>query len=122
MRYLCFVKMDEAQAHPPQAIMDAMEAHVTEAAASGMFIDGGGLYGKADALEFRVRAGAITLTDGPYAEVKEVIGGWSICEFASEEEARAEGEKMAQIHLTYWPGWEGAIEMRRISDMEPETA
>jgi hypothetical protein len=122
MRYLCFVKMDEAQAHPPQAIMDAMDAHITEAAASGMFVDGGGLYGKDDALEFRVRGGAMTVTDGPYAEAKEVIGGWSICEFATEDEARAEGEKMARIHLENWPEWEGAIEMRRISEAPPETA
>jgi hypothetical protein len=122
MRYLCFVKMDESQAHPPQALMDAMEEHIGAAAASGMFVDGGGLYGKTDALEFRVRGGAMTVTDGPYAEVKEVIGGWSICEFASEDEARAEGEKMAELHLTHWPEWEGAIELRRISEAPPETA
>jgi hypothetical protein len=122
MRYLCFVKMDESQAHPPQAIMDAMGAHIAEAAASGVFIDGGGLHGKAEALEFRVHDGTMSVTDGPYAEVKEVIGGWSLCEFATEEEARAEGVAMAEIHLKHWPGWEGAIEMRRISDMGPETA
>jgi hypothetical protein len=120
MRYLCFVKMDESQAHPPQALMDAMDEHIGAAAASGMFVDGGGLYGKADALEFRVRGGSMTVTDGPYAEAKEVIGGWSICRFASEEEARAEGEKMAELHLTHWPEWEGAIELRRIS--EPDEA
>jgi hypothetical protein len=122
MRYLCFVKMDETQAHPPQALMDAMEEHIGAAAASGMFVDGGGLYGKADALEFRVRGGTMTVTDGPYAEVKEVIGGWSICEFASEDEARAEGKKMAELHLTHWPEWEGAIELRRISEAPPEPA
>ena len=120
MRYLCFVKMDESQANPPKAIMEAMDAHITEAAANGVFLDGGGLYGKADAVEFRVRAGKLTVTDGPYAEAKEVIGGWSICAFDSEEEARAEGVKMAELHMTHWPEWEGAIEIRRIS--EPEEA
>jgi hypothetical protein len=118
MRYLCFVKMDETDAQPPKAIMEAMEAHITEAAASGMFVDGGGLYGKAEAVEFRVRDGRMTVTDGPYAEAREVIGGWSVFEFATEEEARAEGERMAQIHLDHWPGWEGAIEMRRIAEAE----
>ncbi len=72
MRYLCFVKMDESQAHPPKALMEAMGEHVGAAAASGVFVDGGGLYGKADAVEFRVRAGSLTVTDGPYAEAKEV--------------------------------------------------
>jgi len=118
MRYLCFVKMDESQANPPKAIMDAMEAHIGEAAANGIFLDGGGLYGKADAIEFRVRAGSLTVTDGPYAEAKEVIGGWSICAFETEEQAREEGRRMAELHVTHWPEWEGAIEIRRISEAE----
>ncbi len=118
MRYLCFVKMDETDAHPPKALMDAMGEHVGEAIANGMFVDGGGLYGKAEAVEFRVRAGNMTVTDGPYAEAKEVIGGWSICSFATEEEARAEGQKMAELHMTHWPEWEGAIEIRRIAEAD----
>jgi hypothetical protein len=58
--------------------------------------------------------------DGPYAEAKEVIGGWAVVKFDSEEEARAEGQAMADLHLKHWPGWEGAIEIRRIA--EPDEA
>src|ERR1700750_3350971 len=116
MRYLCFVKMDESQAHPPKALMEAMGEHVGAAAASGVFLDGGGLYRKEDPVEFRVRGGSLTVTDGPYAEAKEVIGGWSICAFETEEQARAEGVKMAELHMTHWPEWEGAIEIRRIAE------
>ena len=85
MRYLCFVKMDENLAHPPQSIMDAMDKHVGEAIANGSFLDGGGLYGAKEAVEYRVRGGNVTVTDGPYAEAKEVIGGWAIVRFDSEE-------------------------------------
>ena len=120
MRYLCFVKMDERLADPPQAIMDAMGEHVGASIANGSFVDGGGLYGAKDAVEYRVRAGQVTVTDGPYAEAKEVIGGWAIVRFDSEEEAREEGQKMADLHLQNWPGWEGAIEIRRIA--EPDEA
>jgi hypothetical protein len=120
MRYLCFVKMDESKANPPKALMDAMDEHVGTSIANGSFLDGGGLYGAADAVEFRVSGGNVTVTDGPYAEAKEVIGGWAIVKFASEEEARAEGQAMADRPLQPWPGWEGAIEIRRIS--EPEEA
>ena len=120
MRYLCFVKMDENLAHPPQSIMDAMDKHVGEAIANGSFLDGGGLYGAKEAVEFRVRGGNVTVTDGPYAEAKEVIGGWAIVQFDSEDEAREEGQKMADLHLQHWPGWEGAIEIRRIA--EPDEA
>ena len=118
MRYLCFVKMDESLANPPKAIMDAMDQHIGEAAANGVFLDGGGLYGAKEAVEFRVREGKLTVTDGPYAEAKEVIGGWAICRFDSDVEARAEGQKMADIHLQNWPGWEGAIEIRRIAEAD----
>jgi hypothetical protein len=65
-----------------------------------------------------VRAKNKVVTDGPYAEAKEVIGGWAIVQFDTEDEARAEGQKMADLHLQHWPGWEGAIEMRRISEAE----
>jgi len=120
MRYLCFVKMDESRADPPTALIEAMGEHMGAAIADGSFVDGGGLYGVAEALEFRVRAGRVTVTDGPYAEAKEVIGGWAIVRFDSEEAARAEGQAMADLHLTHWPGWEGAIEIRRIA--EPDEA
>ncbi len=120
MRYLCFVKMDEAEADPPAALMEAMGEHAGQGFASGRLVDAGGLYGVADAVEFRVSAGHLTVTDGPYAEAKEVIGGWAIIKVDSEEEARAEGQKMADLHLEHWPTWEGAIELRRIS--EPDEA
>jgi hypothetical protein len=120
MRYLCFVKMDENLAEPPQALMAAMDEHMGAAIADGSFLDGGGLYGVKDALEYRVRNGKVTVTDGPYAEAKEVIGGWAIVAFDTEEQARAEGRALADLHAQHWPGWEGAIEMRRIS--EPDEA
>jgi hypothetical protein len=120
MRYLCFVKMDEAVDTPPAALMDAMGQHVEKGFADGVLLDAGGLYGKADAVEFRVRGGKLTVTDGPYAEAKEVVGGWAIIKVDSEEQARAEGQTMADLHLTHWPEWEGAIEIRRIA--EPDEA
>ena len=120
MRYLCFVKMDESLANPPVALMEAMGEHVGQGFESGMLLDAGGLYGAKDAVEFRVRGGNLSVTDGPYAEAKEVIGGWAIIKVDSEDEARAEGQKMADLHLEHWPTWEGAIEIRRIS--EPDEA
>jgi hypothetical protein len=120
MRYLCFVKMDEAQSNPPAALMEAMGKHASEGFASGVLVDAGGLYGVADALEFRVAGGALTVTDGPYAEAKEVIGGWAIIRVDSEEQARAEGQTMADLHVEHWPTWEGAVELRRIA--EPDEA
>ena len=80
MRYLCFVKMDETDANPPKALMDAMGEHVGEGFASGVLVDAGGLYGKADAVEFRVSGGNLAVTDGPYAEAAEQLTGFYVIE------------------------------------------
>ncbi|MGA8248977.1 MAG: YciI family protein [Nocardioides sp.] len=120
MRYLCFVKMEEAEADPPAALMEAMGGHAGQGFASGKLVDAGGLYGVADAIEYRVSGGRLSVTDGPYAEAEEVIGGWAIIKVDSEDEARTEGQQMADLHLEHWPTWEGAIELRRIS--EPDEA
>jgi hypothetical protein len=118
MRYLCFVKSDESQTNPPKALMEAMGEHIGQGFASGVLLDAGGLYGAADAVEFRVAGGSLTVTDGPYAEAKEVIGGWAIIKVDSEEQARAEGQTMADLHQVNWPEWEGAIELRRIAEAD----
>ena len=55
------------------------------------------------------------ITDGPYAEAKEVAGGYAILETRSHEEAVENARRMIAIHQQYWPGWEGAAEVRRIS-------
>ena len=74
-RFMGFVRMEEGVGTPPQALFDAMDAHIGERAAKGVFLDGGGLYGTEDAVNFVVRDGAVSRVDGPYAEAKEVVGG-----------------------------------------------
>jgi hypothetical protein len=52
----------------------------------------------------------------PFAEVKEVIGGWAMLEVESDEQARAEAQALIEMHMANWLGWEGSIELRRIGD------
>src|SRR5580765_7881235 len=89
-RFMGFVRLEEGVGTPPQALFDAMDVHVGERSAKGIFLDGGGLYGTEDAVNFVVRQGNITRVDGPYAEAKEVVGGWAIMEYATLEEAVAD--------------------------------
>jgi hypothetical protein len=116
MRYLCFLKMDEAKANPPRAMIDATTEHDRAATANGTLIVGGDLDSKDHAVEFRVQAGKLTITDGPFAEVKEVIGGWAMLEVESDEQARAEAQALIEMHMANWPEWEGSIELRRIGN------
>lgn len=115
MRYMVFVKMVEDSGDPPQELVDVMGAEMTKLFAAGSMLDAGGLYGTKDSTEIRLTAGEVTVTDGPYSEAKEVVGGWAIIEARSHEEAVEGAHRLIQIHKDYWPGWEGSVEVRRIS-------
>ena len=80
-RFMGFVRMEENIGTPPQALFDAMDTYIGEQAEKGVFLDGGGLYGTEDAVNFVVRQGEVSRVDGPYAEAKEVVGGWAIMEY-----------------------------------------
>jgi len=121
-RFMGFVKMEEGQGGPPQALMDAMDKYIGGAAAAGKFLDGGGLYGTEDAVNFVVRKGEITRVDGPYAEAKEVVGGWAIMQYDTLEDAVADQEKFAELHATYWPEVSMVATLRQVSDGPPEVA
>ena len=115
MRYMVFVKMAEDVGAPPDQLVEAMGKEMEQAFAAGWMVDAGGLYPTGQSTEIRVAAGDLTVTDGPYSEVKEVVGGYSIIEVRSPEEAVAAARRVAEIHQQYWPAWEGAIEVRRVS-------
>ena len=114
-RFMGFVRMEENIGTPPQALFDAMDVHIGERAAKGIFLDGGGLYGTEDAVNFIVREGEVTRVDGPYAEGKEVVGGWSLMEYASLEEAVADQRLFAELHAKHWPEVTVISTLRQIS-------
>jgi hypothetical protein len=60
----------------------------------------------------------VTTSDGPYAEAKEVVGGYSIIEARSQEEAVEGARRVIELHAEHWPAWEGAVEVRRIAGPE----
>jgi hypothetical protein len=60
----------------------------------------------------------VTTVDGPYAEAKEVVGGFSILEVASHADAVANARRVIELHQQHWPGWRGAVEVRRIAGPE----
>jgi hypothetical protein len=86
--------------------------------ASGKMVDAGGLGTTAQAVEVQLRGGELTTTDGPYAEAKEVVGGYAILDVATDEEAVAATRRVIEIHQEFWPGCEGSAEMRRIQGPE----
>jgi hypothetical protein len=114
--------MEEGQANPPQALFDAMDEYIGKEAAAGHFLDGGGLYGTEDAVNFVVKKGEVTRVDGPYAESKEVVGGWAIMQYDSLEEAIAGQQDFAELHVKHWPEVSMVATMRQIADEPPTPA
>ena len=114
-RFMGFVRMEEGIGMPPQALMDAMGSYIGERAAKGVFLDGGGLYGTEDAVNFVVRKGEVSRVDGPYAEAKEIVGGWSLLHYDTVEEAVADQEEFAELHAKYWPEVTVISTLRQIS-------
>ena len=121
-RFMGFVRMEEGIGAPPQALMDAMDSYIGEQAGKGVFLDGGGLYGTEDAVNFVVRQGETSRVDGPYAESKEVVGGWAIMQYDTVEEAVAGQQEFAELHARYWPDCSMVATLRQISDGPPEVA
>ena len=97
-RFMGFVKMAEGIGQPPQALFEAMDTYIGEQAQLGHFLDGGGLFGTEDAVNFVVRKGETTRVDGPYAEAKEVVGGWALLQYDTLEEAIAGQAEFAELH------------------------
>ncbi|GAA1789076.1 YciI family protein [Nocardioides hankookensis] len=121
MRYMVFVKMAPDVGEAPPALFEAMDAEMGRAFADGSIITGGGLGGGEQIVELRLAAGAITTTDGPYAEAKEIVGGFSIVEARSQYEAVEGARRVLELHQQFWPGWDGAVEIRPIWGGPPET-
>jgi hypothetical protein len=115
MRYMVMLSMRSDVGPPPPDLVAAMDVAMGEAFASGLMIDAGGLMDDQQTT-FTLRAGALARTDGPYAEAKEVVGGYAVLDVRSHEEAVEGARRMMQVHLDHWPGWEGSADVRRIAE------
>jgi len=58
----------------------------------------------------------VTVTDGPFTEAKEVVGGYAQFELKSKQEAIDAAVRFMELHKKYWPGWEGETEVRQMFD------
>lgn len=113
MRYMFLTSGAEAGLVPPQRMIDEIEALTEREIASGRMLARGGLMPTAmGSARLESRRGKLKLTDGPFAESKEVLGGFAIFEFATREEALASLQSFMELHQQHWPEWEGVCEMR----------
>lgn len=116
MRYLVTVNMREDIGAAPAELVEAMGRGMAQMFASGAMVDSGQLLPTSSSTQIRVRGGNVLVSDGPYAEAKEVAGGYSIVSASSNGEAVELARQVAELHRQFWPGWEGSVEVRPIAD------
>lgn len=118
---MMLVRADEQQMDrnpPPPEFMPAMDAFVGEMYAAGVLMDTGGLMPGGEAVRLRLSNGRQTVTDGPYAETKEVVGGYAIVKASSRAEAIELAKRFMAVH-ELWPGCEVQCEVREIIEAVP---
>jgi hypothetical protein len=92
MRFMIIRKADpqtEAWAKPSEALVKAMMAYNEEMIRAGVMLSGDGLKPSAHGARIRFSRGKPKITDGPFAESKELVAGFTIIEVASRDEALA---------------------------------
>ena len=125
MRYMTIVSGPEnfgAAGPPPAELYEAVGKLIEDATKSGKLESFGGLKPTAEGTRFRVAKGKMLTTDGPFSESKEVIGGFSIYNFASKDEALEEVRKFSELHARLWPKWQGTIELRPMYGEQDDVA
>jgi hypothetical protein len=120
MQFLMMVSGKENQGQPPAAMMEAIEQAAEEATKNGTMVFRGGLYPASQAVRMRVNGGRLIVTDGPFAEAKEVVGGFAIFELKTREEALEGAKHFMELHQRHWPGWVGEIEVRQVWQDAPD--
>ena len=111
MRYM-FIVTSAHQTAPTPALVEAMGKLAEREIRAGRMIDNAGLMPASLGARVSLSAGQLRVLDGPFAEAKEVIGGYAIFELRDKDEALAMAKEFMQLHLDHMPGWEGTCELR----------
>jgi hypothetical protein len=98
-QYLLSVYQPEGDPPPPaelEAIMRDLDALNEELKAAGAWVFAGGLHPPSTATVLRVKDGEVLMTDGPFAEGKEHIGGFTIIRAADLDAALEWGRRLSE--------------------------
>ncbi|CAE6719285.1 YciI family protein [Paraburkholderia nemoris] len=118
MRFMIIVKataLSEAGGQPDEALMAAMGAYHEELAKAGVLLDATGLKPSSKGWRIYYSGGKRTLIDGPFAETKELIAGYTLIQVRSREEAM---EWARRFPAPFGEDAEGEIEVRQLYELE----
>ena len=115
MRFLSLVRINEKSGlMPSEKLMQDMGKLMDEMTRDGTLVSTAGLRPTKEGVRVRSRYGKLSITEGPFTESKEVIGGWAILKADSKEEILRLTTEFMELHRTHWPEFEGECEVRAI--------
>lgn len=122
MRFMMIVKATkESEAGKPlnPEFRAAVSKACQEMSEAGVLLANGGLLPSSTGARVRVAGQKLFVTDGPFAETRELIGGFAILKANSREEAIEMGKAFMQLHADLLgPSYEGELEIRQMMEME----
>lgn len=103
MRFLSMIRIDENSGQvPSEQLMTDMGKFIEEMTRAGVLVSTAGLRPTSEGVRVRLRDGKLSTVDGPFAETKEVIGGFAILEAKSKDEAVELTKRFLKIHGDEW--------------------
>ena len=97
MRFLCLYRPGKPEGPPTQQEMDGMGRLIEEAMKTGWLLSTEGCLPSDRDARVRLWDGKFTVTDGPFMETKEVVGGFAIIQVASKQEAIERTQYFLQV-------------------------
>ncbi|MET7616516.1 YciI family protein [Streptomyces sp. NPDC005408] len=104
-RYLTMVRIDEQNAPaegPSPELMQRMGALIEEMTKAGVLLDTAGLTPTSEGTRVTWSDGKLTVTDGPFTESKEVVGGYAILQAKDKAEVLEWTKRFLQVHEEHW--------------------
>ena len=118
MRFMIIVKGNkdsEAGVMPEEKLMTDMATYHEELAKAGVLLDAHGLHPTSKGFRLRYAGGKRTVIDGPFAESKELIAGYTLIQVKSREEAL---EWARRFPAPFGEGKDGEIEIRQLFELD----
>jgi len=119
MRFM-FIMHGEGNGPPTPELAEAMHDMAAREVKAGRMIADGGLFPASTGAQVLLKSGKVLVTDGPFAESKEVIGGFAIFELPDMAAAIQSAQQFLDLHRRHAPGWEGRCEVRQIAGSQVE--
>ena len=103
MRFLSMIRINERPGQrPTERLMAEMGKLIEEMTRTGVLVSTAGLRPTAEGFRVRLSGGKMRVTDGPFTEAKEVIGGFAMLEAPSMQEAIELTKRFLRIHGDEW--------------------